>query len=58
MMRVFNRRMSFSLDAFFSKGAYSLSEEKAEQYMRMAAELSLISRFKDDAELLQSRSDF
>ena len=53
MMKALSRRgMSFSLDAFFSKGTYTLSDAKAEQYLRMAAELSLISRFKNEEELL------
>jgi hypothetical protein len=46
-----------SLDAFFSSyknepTSYHLSDDKALQYMRMAAELSLISRFKDEQEML------
>lgn len=58
-MKALSRRgMSFSLDAFFSKGTYTLSDAKAEQYLRMAAELSLISRFKNEEELLQSQNDF
>jgi hypothetical protein len=40
-----------SLDKFFSEQrdpTYQLSDERALEYMRMAADLSLISRFKDE----------
>ena len=49
-----------SLDKFFSKSDsdYTLSDEKAMAYMQMAADLSLISRFKDPAEMLQYKNDF
>jgi hypothetical protein len=57
---LFSTRL-LSLDAFFSAQKdpnYQLSDEKALQYMRMAADLSLISRFKDEQELLQYKNDF
>ena len=49
------------MDKFFSEHKdpqYQLSDEKPLEYMRMAADLSLISRFKDEAELLQYKNDF
>lgn len=54
----FSERLS--LDAFFSsnKSEYTLSDEKAMTYMQMAADLSLISRFKDKDEMLQYKNDF
>lgn len=49
-----------SLDKFYSeqKTDYTLSDERALEYMRMAADLSLISKFKDEQEMLQYKSDF
>ena len=35
-----------------------MSDEKAMDYMQMAADLSLISRFKDKEEMLQYKNDF
>ena len=47
-----------SLDTFFSSTQqYSLSDEKALQYMKMAADLSLI-KFKDEEEMLRYKNDF
>ena len=57
--RGFTQRLS--LDKFFSAQkdpSYQLTDEKALEYMRMAADLSLISRFKDETELLQYKNDF
>lgn len=56
-----NNKKRLSLDEFFSKSKnpeYTLSDEKAMSYMQMAADLSLISRFKDREEMLQYKNDF
>lgn len=56
----FTTKQRLSLDEFFSKSNsdYTLSDEKAMSYMQMAADLSLISRFKDSEEMLQYKNDF
>ena len=54
-------KQRLSLDQFFSAQKdpeYTLTDEKALQYMQMAAELSLISRFKDEEEMHQYKTDF
>ena len=59
LTRGFTTRLS--LDRFFSEQkdpSYQLTDEKALEYMRMAADLSLISRFKNEEELLQYKNDF
>lgn len=57
-MSTSNPTNQLSLDEFFSNTQqYSLSDEKALQYMKMAADLSLI-RFKDQDELLRYKNDF
>ena len=53
LTRGFTTRLS--LDRFFSEQkdpTYQLTDEKALEFMRMAADLSLISRFRDEGELL------
>jgi hypothetical protein len=59
LTRGFTTRLS--LDRFFSEQkdpSYQLTDERTLEYMRMAADLSLISRFKNEDELLQYKNDF
>jgi hypothetical protein len=56
----FSTSVRLSLDEFFSSSipGYTLPDQRALEYMKMAAELSLISRFRDEAEMLQYKNDF